>query len=223
MSPQSARRPRRTRASATTVPSVVNVSSAALGFRAHSGWAALVAVAGPVESPTVIDRRRIELADPKIARPAQPYHWAREMGMKEAAQYLSGFEKDCWRLAAAALRDELDHLQKLGHQVVNSGLPVGSGRLPDSLAAILASHPALHTAEGELFRTVILRACEALGVPLLTMGERYLLERGAKDFSTTVRDLENRLAELGKSIGPPWGQDQKIAALIGWMALAAAK
>ena len=36
---------------------------AALGLRAHSGWAALVAVGGGPASPQVLDRRRIEMAD----------------------------------------------------------------------------------------------------------------------------------------------------------------
>ena len=39
---------------------------AALGLRAHSGWAALVVVAGPRSSPAVVDRRRIELIDPRF-------------------------------------------------------------------------------------------------------------------------------------------------------------
>ena len=43
------------------------MTHAALGLRAHSGWAALVAVAGTRGAPAVIDRRRIELADPTIA------------------------------------------------------------------------------------------------------------------------------------------------------------
>lgn len=36
---------------------------AALGLRAHSGWAALVAAGGYGEAPIVMDRRRISLAE----------------------------------------------------------------------------------------------------------------------------------------------------------------
>lgn len=35
---------------------------AALGLRAHSGWAALVAVGGTARAPHVIGRRRIDMA-----------------------------------------------------------------------------------------------------------------------------------------------------------------
>ena len=195
------------------------VTPAALGFRAHSGWAALVAIGGPIESPSVIDRRRIELADPKTPRPVQPYHMAREMGLKEAAQYLKRFAHDSKLLAQQALRDEIDRLREGGYRVVNCGIPTGSGRLPATLEATLASHPAVHTAEGELFREALIRACESLWVPVLSIGERYLLERGAKDFKISVKDLHGRLTELGQSVGPPWGQDQKLAALVAWLAL----
>src|SRR5712692_8847232 len=71
-----------------TGPDAGEVTRAALGLRAHSGWAALVVVAGSLRStavlsvpsvpsaPCVINRRRIELAAPGI--PKQPYHAAAE-------------------------------------------------------------------------------------------------------------------------------------------------
>ena len=63
--------------SPTSPSGAASKTPVALGFRAHSGWAALVAVAGsprpacpPIE-PLVIDRRRIELA--RAGVPVQPY------------------------------------------------------------------------------------------------------------------------------------------------------
>jgi hypothetical protein len=44
---------------------------AALGFRAHSGWAVLVAVAGPAAEPTAVLRRRVDLS---ARTPRQPFH-----------------------------------------------------------------------------------------------------------------------------------------------------
>ena len=38
---------------------------AALGFRAHSGWAAMVAITGAIDSPSVMDDRVIQLHNPK--------------------------------------------------------------------------------------------------------------------------------------------------------------
>src|SRR5712692_1283563 len=48
--------------------------SAALGFRVKSGWAAAVLLAGPVESPQLIDRRIVQLCDPTVPESKQPYH-----------------------------------------------------------------------------------------------------------------------------------------------------
>src|ERR1019366_7900541 len=48
----------------------------ALGFRVHSGWAVVVAVSGPLTSPTVTERWRIEFAAPEIPGSTQPYHAA---------------------------------------------------------------------------------------------------------------------------------------------------
>ena len=40
--------------------------TAALDLRAHSAWAALVTLAGPKASPSVVDRRHMERDDRKI-------------------------------------------------------------------------------------------------------------------------------------------------------------
>ena len=34
-------------------------------------------------------------------------------------------------------------------------------------------------------------------------------------------DLKDRIAELGKGIGPPWRQDEKLSAMVAWLALSA--
>jgi hypothetical protein len=31
--------------------------------------------------------------------------------------------------------------------------------------------------------------------------------------------LKHRITELGKPVGPPWSQDQKLAALAAWLSL----
>lgn len=52
--------------------------------------------------------------------------------------------------------------------------------------------------------------------------ERELLERAASALRIPGNDLLQRAAALGRSMGPPWRQDEKYAALAGWLALAAA-
>ena len=52
----------------------------AAGFKAHSGWAALVVIGVSGEDLQVVDRRRIELVDPgDIDWAKQPYHAAEDL------------------------------------------------------------------------------------------------------------------------------------------------
>lgn len=47
----------------------------------------MVTVAGPVASPFVVDRRRMQLVDSFIYKFRQPYHTAEQMPLKEAAEF----------------------------------------------------------------------------------------------------------------------------------------
>ncbi len=193
-----------------------------VGFRTHSGWAALVAVAGQRRSPTVIDRRRIELADPGIPDSTQPYHAAEGLDLKEAEELVRRCADAARRLARRALRAAIDDLRERGHDVVGCGLLLGAGRPATTLAATLASHALIHTAEGELFRDALTHASEHCGLPITRVRERELYACGATELGIPVDELQRHLTELGRPIGPPWRQDEKHAALVGWLALAAA-
>ena len=182
-----------------------------LGFRVHSGWAAAVAVAGSPLSPVVLDRRRIELADRSIQGSVQPYHAAKELGMQKAESFLKRCAESSGALAKKAIDDFRSH-----HQVAGCGILLSSGRLPATLEGTLASHAAIHTAEGEFFREAIKHACEQCGLSCRGVREKELLALAATKFGA----FQLRLNELGKTLGPPWRQDEKYAALVGWLALA---
>jgi hypothetical protein len=49
--------------------------------------------------------------------------------------------------------------------------------------------------------------------------ERELLARAAADLGLSAARIEDRVAGMGKGIGPPWRQDQKFAAVAAWLAL----
>ena len=111
-------------------------------------------------------------------------------------------------------------LEQRGHRVVGTGLICGSGRLLPGLAATLQSHALIHTAEGEFFREVLARAIEHFSLPLTKVKEREIWDRSATVFHLGSGDLHQRINELGRSLGPPWRQDEKLASLVAWMALA---
>jgi hypothetical protein len=193
---------------------------AAVGFRVHSGWAALVAVSGPLAAPVVVDRRRIDLAEPSVPGSAQPFHAAEGRRPAQAEEIIKRCTVGARRLARTGLRATLDDLRSKGHPGAACGLLLASGRpLPD-LPAILASHALIHTADGELYRDALTDAAGHCGLALLRIKERELLARGARVLKVREDALLPRLSEMGRPLGPPWRQDEKLAALVAWLALA---
>jgi len=193
---------------------------ATLGVRAHSGWAALVAVAGAARKPAVVERRRLVTADPAIPGSKQPFHAAEGWELTKAAKYLQRCTARSRLLARQALRSVINDLKKRGYEVVGCGVLLGSGQTLPPLASILASHPLIHTAEGQLFREVIIHAGRRCRLPVTGVKERELFAQAASRLRLPVRTLQSRIAALGQDLGPPWTQDQKLAALAAWLALA---
>jgi len=172
---------------------------AALGFRAHSGWAAMVAAAGTLDAPVVLERRRIVLAAPTERF---PYHTAAELPLGEAEALIGRAVETSRALACEAISAAVKALGRLGHQVTDCRVLLGSGKVLPGIASILTSHALIHAAEGAMFRDVLMWAARECDLPVLGVREKELP-------ATALA----RLASLGKSIGPPWTQDQKLATL----------
>ena len=192
---------------------------AAIGCRAHSGWAALVAIGGSLGSPEVILRRRIENADPEIPGSKQPFHAAEPLDFGDAKEFLRECTDSTSRLSRQALEGVIDELRRKNYEAVACGVVLGSGRPLPALDKILASHALIHTAEGEFYRNALVEAGEHCGLKVTGVKERELFERGAAQLHLSITQVERCIAELGKPIGPPWTQDQKYAALVAWLAL----
>src|SRR5271170_752296 len=65
------------------------LKSAALGFRAHSGWTALVALSVSKGAPCVLARQRVHLVDTFTYAFRQPYHSAAKMPPAEGRAFIS--------------------------------------------------------------------------------------------------------------------------------------
>ena len=194
-------------------------SAAALGFRSHSGWATLVAVAGSAARPAVVLRQRIELSQ---RTPRQPFHAAEHRSFRAAEELVDRSRTEARDLAVGALRDALARLRAQGHEASSSGLLLASGRALPGLREILASHSLIHAAEGELFREALRHACQACSLRLTEVRERDLEGAAASSLQRSTASLQLEVAAWGKTLGPPWRQDEKRAALVGWLALARA-
>jgi hypothetical protein len=182
----------------------------ALGFRAHSGWAAMVAATRTKDVPQVLDRRRIAIADPAMPGARQPYHHAAEMPFPKAERFVKSAIESSRALALEALSAAAKALRSRGHEVVGCGVLLGSGKLLPELEMILASHALIHTAEGQMFRDVLVWAAQEFGLPVVGVREKEL-------DAASLKAIDG----LGKLIGPPWTQDQKRATLAALMALEA--
>jgi hypothetical protein len=101
-----------------------------------------------------------------------------------------------------------------------AGLVAGNTQLPASLEKLLASHALIHAAEGEMFRAAIVAACKECKLPIAGFAGNALSDHARQTLGLSPSKLRDRLAALGAGLGPPWGQDQKEAALVAWMALA---
>jgi hypothetical protein len=195
------------------------MKSAALGFRAHSGWTALVALSVSKGAPCVLARQRIHLIQTFTYRFRQPYHTAKTMPLDEGRDFVAGVRTQARDLAYRAICELQESLHAQGYRLMRSGLVLASGRPLPNLPDILASHALIHTADGELFRESLLHACARCGLLSKTAKERDLRDEAPEMLRLRPDDLTRRIAELGRSLGPPWSQDEKLATLVAWLAL----
>jgi hypothetical protein len=190
-----------------------------IGIRAHSGWAAVVAVAGNLDSPEILARERVSLIDPGARGAKQPYHFAKTLSLKDAESHLAQCAKTARQLAAEGLQTILGRANASGRKITGCAILTASGRPIPDLPEILASHAMIHTAEGEFFRNAFADACDQLGIRTSKFRERELLGIAAAELRLAPARIKTRLAHIGRSVGPPWAQDQKSAALAAFLLL----
>lgn len=196
---------------------------AAVGFRVHSGWAAVVVVWLEKGAPVVLDRKRAHLVKTFSYTFRQPYHTAEKMPLADARKFVAQVQTEARELAYRAVHEMQSSLEKLKIKLTRGSLLLASGRpLPD-LEKILASHALIHTADGELFREAIVHGCNRCGLKLESIKERELLEHAGTALHLKPAELMRRVTELGKPLGSPWSQDEKFATVAAWLTLTSRK
>ena len=188
-----------------------------LGFKAHSGWAALVVVGKDRNDFTVVERCRVELVENEWAR--QPYHAAEELKSEAAKELVERGIDAAHVMAARELRAALQREARRKNDVKACAVLVGNS-MPDwSVAEILAVHFRMHKAEGVLFRDALIKAAKENKLKTIEVPEKSLMDYATSRLGLSSSELSKRIAELGKAAGPPWGKDQKDAALAAMLAL----
>jgi hypothetical protein len=193
--------------------------AAAIGCRAHTGWAALVTVAGRVARPEVLFRGRADLGDPSGRVRKNAYHAVRRLEPAEAAALVEAAERIAAERAAAALERTVRDAADEGAVVSSCAVVVGafSGA---RLESIQASHALAHAAEGRLYQGALLQGAESRGLEPVAILKQSIWEQGESALGVAQDELRHWIDQLRRQIGPPWAQDQKLAALAAWIALA---
>jgi len=196
---------------------------ATFGFSVHTGWAAMIAVAGPPKSPVILDRRRVEMMGNEPTNPRFVYHYAAEsLALPAAERFVRKAIEQSRDNALVALEAAIAELRKKDYDIVASGILVGNRPLEAALPDILKSHSLIHTAEGELFRVAVKRASERLKIPVTEIRARDLEPQAAKVLGISSAKVKERLDAIGRAAGRPWSKDQKTALLAALVAASAA-
>lgn len=179
----------------------------------------VVLLAGPARSPTVLDRRRIELSDPARPRTRQPYHagFATAQTSRAVITRLVHIIERCARRSLRALVREY---ARAGAKPGGAGIVVGSMIDP---ARIANPHIRAHAEEGALFRRVVVDALRAQRIGSTVVLEREVYTagaRGARGSRVTERQLKGLVAELAGQVRGRWRVEEKTAAAAAWLVLA---
>ena len=187
----------------------------ALGLKARTGRAILVAIGG-AEPPRVLRRAELKLLP---AGDFAPYHAAEGLPSAAAQKRVERSVAAAHRLAEEGIRNAIAALARVGCPVCRCGVLVGGGMPAWSTDEILAVHVRMHQAEGVLFREVLVAGARACGLVPVTLREKTALDEAARMLGLKRAELEARLNALGKTVGAPWGKDQKEAAAVALFAL----
>ena len=195
---------------------MTNTNIAAIGLKAKTGRAIAVVLRGPADSPQLIKRTELILTDRRIPATFQPYHEVMDLPWNESQVKVQPFIRAIEKVAAKALSDLIGEIQSEGLKVVGVGI---AGSADRDLAKLGNFHIRAHAAEGLLFRQVLEFAAKANKLTHHTFIERDLQTQAASERGFTIAKLNKTLIALGRSAGPPWRMDQRIAATAAWLTL----
>jgi hypothetical protein len=193
----------------------VNAEAVALGFRVKSGWAAVVMLTGPIDSPRLLDSRVIDLSDPRFPETRQPYHAA--TGRLETDTKKTKRRTDIvQRITKQSVTNLLSDYRRRGYSITRASLVVGSQIDP---ALIVNPHIRAHALEGQLFRCALEEALRSLKIRAAILVERDAYAGAAAQLKRSSYDVQQTTQNLRGSTNGPWRADQKLAALAAWIAL----
>jgi len=181
--------------------------SVALGLVPHTGWSWLVRVSGTAEGATVDLRARVVACD---VLDGELYHLAAGRS-RDRERFVSGGRARAIRQARDAIGEHLG--------AVRRAVVVGKRMTLPPVERIVAAHPLIHGAEGELWRAAFAEACATSGLAVVRREAGQVRDALAKHRAPAA--IAAFLAAGRHAVGAPWTREPQDAALAAWSALIA--
>lgn len=179
----------------------------------------MVVIGGSVSAPTLLSRCRVALIDDHDPESKQPYHAVEFLCVEEATGRLDGYMSMATRMAHASIQAQIEELKRRGIVVGAVGVVESSSRKQVLLSSILASPALIHAADADHFRNALSGAAEQHRLAVFRIPARDLEAHAAQRLRQRAEQLLAVVNALGREAGPPWGADQKQAALLAWTLL----
>src|SRR5258708_6660787 len=180
----------------------------AIGLRAKTARAIAVVLGGPGDSPIVLRKFEIKLADPKVPATAQPYHEVMDLPWSESQKAVRKTARAIEAIAQKALALLIKELQSAGMKVAGVGIV---GAKDKDLARIGNFHIRAHAAEGVLFRHVLDLAADANGLIRRTFPDRDFEEVTKIELDAQSACIKKKLNDRGRTLAPPCRQGEQQA------------
>ncbi|HEX5965281.1 MAG TPA: hypothetical protein VFY51_05105 [Pyrinomonadaceae bacterium] len=150
----------------------------------------------------------------------QPYHAAAELTGDEARKLVKSGIDSAFSIATRKMRAAVKREREQKNDIVACAVLVGNPMPEWSVEQILSVHFRMHQAEGVLFRDALVHAARQCKLNVIEVPEKTLLSYAENSLKISSNELSKRLSAIGKLAGPPWGKDQKDAALAAMLAFA---
>jgi hypothetical protein len=178
---------------------------ASIGLVPHTGWTWLVRVGGTRAAPRVERRERVVACD---VLEGELYHLAAERA-RDRERFVATRRAAALNQAREALRAHIDG--------VRSAIVLGKQATLAPVDRIVAAHPMIHGAEGELWRAIFAEACAAEGLTVTRDEAGALRSLLARRHSAAA--IAGFLDDGKRVVGSPWSREPQDAALGAWSVL----
>lgn len=174
---------------------------AIVGVSDHGGWAVLVTAD---RKGMLLDRRRVELVDEGL--PKIPHHSeGQRLPIDEAVELVERVRASAGRHAKLVL----DALETALPGRIRGLALRECQELPPTIAERITNYRASNVADWVMYRKALAAAAEAREWSVYWYDSRKVFGIASKAMG--IENLDDHFAQIRRSVGPPWGQDHRMA------------